>query len=519
MGDEQNTVLEMLSHPGSYGPGVTSVERVDTHISSVFLAGDRAYKLKRAIKLPFLDFSRREARHLYCLKEIAINRAAAPTLYLGAAPVLRTPGGELIIGEVGDSGGDEAVDWLVVMRRFDQETLFDRMARRGELTADLMRDLGGTIAQFHRSAEVRLDRGGADAFIAIIEGNRRAFMDFVPSLFSAAEVNALTEATLARIKPVAALLDARRVAGKTRRCHGDLHLRNICLVDGCPTPFDAIEFSDSFASIDVAYDVSFLLMDLDSRDLRPLANIVFNAYIATLGDSEALPALPVFLSMRAAIRSHVAAAMAAAQSCTSSANAAIRLRDEAREDHLRALEFLVPRPPSLVAIGGLSGSGKSRLGRGLAPFLGVAPGALVVRSDALRKRLMGIDLYQRLGPEAYDRETSRRTYKVLYDEVEAALKAGHAVVADAVFAAPEERAAVEAMARRLGVPFHGLWLDAAFDVASARISSRTHNVSDATEDVLKKQLGYNLGEITWTRIDSSGPREDTLAEARRLIGL
>ncbi|MBF0094403.1 MAG: AAA family ATPase [Alphaproteobacteria bacterium] len=519
MGEEQGEVLDMLSRPESHGRGVKDVERVDTHISSVFLAGDRAYKLKRALKLPFLDFSTLEARHFFCNGELAVNRVAAPSLYLGVAPVLRRSDGALAIGDVGDVGNPDAVDWLVVMRRFDQETLFDRMARRGELTPDLMRDLGGAIARFHRAAEVRRDRGGSEAFAAIIEGNRKAFQAFVPSVFTASEVEALTEATLARLRPVAALLDERREAGKTRRCHGDLHLRNICLLDGAPTLFDAIEFSDAFAFIDVVYDVSFLLMDLDSRDLRPLANIVFNAYLSSSGDSWALPALPVFLSVRAAIRSHVAAAMAAAQPADIPASVARRLREEAREDYLRALEFLVPSPPRLLAVGGLSGSGKSRLGRGLAPLLGVAPGALQVRSDAVRKRLLGVDLYQRLEPAAYARDMSRRTYAAMFDELERALSAGHSVIADAVFAAPEERAAVEAMARRLGVPFDGLWLEATYEVASERIASRTHNISDATEDVLKKQMGYDLGEMSWTRIDSSGPREATLEQARRLIGV
>ncbi|MEO5372916.1 MAG: AAA family ATPase [Alphaproteobacteria bacterium] len=507
---DQADVLALLADPAAHGPGVDTVERVDTHISSVFLAGDRAWKLKRAVRLPFLDFTTVAARRTFCRREVVVNRAAAPTLYLGVAPVERLPDGRLVIGAIRtddpeDAAENQAVDWLVAMRRFDQDTLFDRLARRGQLTDEHMRRLGEVVARFHGAAAPRPDRGGLAAMRAVVEGNRLAAVAFVPAVFTAAAVADLTQAILARLDAVGDLLEARRAAGLVRHCHGDLHLGNICLVDGQPTLFDAIEFNEDFAVIDIAYDLAFLLMDLESRGLRPLASTLFNDAMAHGGDTGALPLLPVFLAMRAFIRAHVAAAMAR--------------ETEARHYLALAGRLLEPVPPRLVAVGGLSGSGKSLTSRLLAPAIGAAPGALVVRSDVLRKRLLGSPLYERLGPDGYTAAMTRRTYQALYDEAERALRAGHSVIADAVFADPAERRTVEDLARRLGVPFHGLWLEASPATMADRIASRRRAVSDATGEVLERQLGYDLGDMAWSRIDSSGPRGATVTAARRIIGI
>jgi predicted kinase len=170
-------------------------------------------------------------------------------------------------------------------------------------------------------------------------------------------------------------------------------------------------------------------------------------------------------------------------------------------------------------VGGLSGSGKSRLARELACHVGAAPGAVVSRTDVLRKRLLGWEPYDHLGPEGYTEEMTRATYAALVREARAVLRHGHAVIADGVFATPEERAIIETAARIEGVPFHGLWLEAPDDVARKRIGTRRHNASDATADVLTFQRSLDLGPMTWARIDSSGPRRETLAKAREVIGL
>src|SRR5690606_29005512 len=249
---------------------------------------------------------------------------------------------------------------------------------------------------------------------------------------------------------------------------GDLHLRNICLVEGKPTLFDALEFDEALASIDVLYDLAFLLMDLGYRGLDALAAVTFNRYLEATEDHGGLAALPLFLSARAAIRAHVTASTAQ----SAAAAARDKLAAGARRYLDLALRFLDPPRPRLVAVGGLSGTGKSTLARKLAPLVGPFPGAVVLRSDVIRKELAGVDRLPRLGPEGCDPAMTRRVYETLRTRAAAILRAGHAAIADAVYARPEERAALEAAARAAGAPFTGLWLEAPVEALEQRISGR-----------------------------------------------
>ncbi|MGE5503147.1 MAG: AAA family ATPase [Actinomycetota bacterium] len=504
MTDVQAEVTDWLSQPATHGG--EAPERIDTHISTVFLAGGRVLKLKKAVRLPFLDFSTLAARRAACEAELAINRRAAPQLYLGLRAVTRGPAGLALDGD------GEVVDWLVEMRRFDQDTLFDRLVRRGRLDRNRMVELTEAVAAFHASAPVRPDRGGAAGLRWTIDTNRTSMR--TSDLLPAAQVEELAEASGAALARWTARLEERREGGLVRQCHGDLHLGNICLFGGKPTLFDAIEFSEDIACVDVAYDLAFLLMDLDRRGARGLAAYVLNHWLDLTGDFAAVGPMPLFLSLRAGVRAHVSATMAA--------HATGPERDRLAEDALAYLEaargYLAPPPPRLLAVGGLSGSGKSRMGRELSPFLAV-PGAAVVRSDVLRKHLMGVAIHDRLGPEGYTLEAGERTYDALYDTCARVLADGHSAVADAVFAKPHQREAIEQVARRAGVPFDGLWLEAAHEVAAKRIAKRRANASDATVAVLEAQLGYDLGPIAWTRIDTGGPKDAVLAAGRNALGV
>jgi hypothetical protein len=469
--------------------------RIDTHGAVVFLAGDRAYKLKRAVKFPYMDFSTVERRHAMCDAELAINRALAPEIYLGVEEV-RTPSG---------SPGAGKSDWLVVMRRFDEAGLLDRMAERGALTPAIMAALGARIARFHQGlVPIRSGFGRPDDYQHSIAADVRQMLEQGERLDLAAS-RALAEAMQAALQPHLALVAERQAAGAIRRCHGDLHLRNIVLIPnspaGQPVPFDAIEFSERIANIDVLYDLSFALMDLCERNLRVLANRLLNEWlwrIADLSDAPheaALALLPMFLSRRAAIRAFVDA-QAASVSLPQEARAEL---ERARTYQLVALSFLQPAPPRLTAIGGLSGSGKTTLALAEAPAIGRSPGAVVVRSDVERKRLAGMALEYRLPPGSYTPNSSSQVYAAMSDRAERVLRAGHSVILDAVFARPEERAAAEALARRVGVPFQGIWLDVPKEVAQERVTKRTADASDATPPVVERQYGYDLGEIRWQR--------------------
>jgi hypothetical protein len=304
------------------------------------------------------------------------------------------------------------------------------------------------------------------------------------------------------------------VAGKVRHCHGDLHLRNICLLEGKPTLFDCLEFDEALASIDVLYDLAFLLMDLEHRGLGHFGNRVFNRYLDRCEEDGGLAAIPFFLSLRAAIRAHVTAT---ALDHAADAVAGAKMACEARCYLSLTERFLQPQPCRLVAIGGLSGAGKSTLAAGLAPELGLRPGARVLRSDVTRKLLLGVDPEERLPATAYTRETSARVYEVLCRKAAVGLGAGYTVIIDAVALTAEERNSFAEVARAAAVPFSGLWLEARPEAMADRIRGRVRDASDASPEILAGQLRHDAGKIDWVRIDAGGRAEDCLAAARRAL--
>ena len=508
--EDQSEVAALLSRPETYGADVDRVDRRETHASIIFLAGTRAFKLKRSVRYPYLDYSSAALRRKYCEAELEVNRRTAPDIYYRVVPVVRTRAGSLALG--GDD--EDAVDWVIEMERFDEDVLFDRLAEQGRLDRYAMEDLADAVARFHRNAEPRRDAGGAAGIAHVLDGNRACFADVDPAVLDRDGTDRLVARSQQALEAVAPLLDRRRDQGLVRHCHGDLHLRNIIVRDGHAVLFDAIEFDPAFAEIDVLYDLAFLVMDLEFRGLGGLGSVLLNRYLDNTGDAAGLPALPLFLSMRAAIRSHVDAAAAAAQSQKDAAAPLARMA--ARYLDL-ALSFLEPGRPRLIAVGGLSGSGKSRLARELAPAIGAGPGARVVRTDSTRKRLAGVTLGTRLGPQDYSEAMSKRVYQAIYDEAQVALAAGRPVIADAVFARQQERDAVTRIARDAGVPFQGFWLEAAPRVLEQRVTGRRNNVSDATPEVVRLQLDYDLGVIDWERLDSSGEGDETLKAALAVL--
>lgn len=353
-------------------------------------------------------------------------------------------------------------------------------------------------------------------FAETIAGNAASMAGPAAGAFDPEDIARLREFSATRLAALRELLERRRSRGMIRRCHGDLHLGNICLIGNHPVLFDAIEFNETFSVIDVLYDAAFLVMDLDHLGQRALAGQFLNRYLDASGDDEGLAALPLFLSLRAAIRAHVGAT--AARAIKDRGEASRRLA-EARIYLAEAFAYLEPAKPRLIAIGGLSGSGKSQLASELAPWIGTAPGARVVRTDVIRKQLAGAGLHDRLGPDGYSAEMTARTYDELGKRLEAVLRAGRSAIADAVFARPEEREHMSRVAASCGVPFDGLWLEAAPGLMERRLAGRTADVSDATVEVLRKQMTYDLGDVTWTRIDSGGPREETVARAMTALKL
>jgi aminoglycoside phosphotransferase family enzyme/predicted kinase len=464
---------------------------VATHISRVVLGRSRAYKLKRPVVFPYLDFSTPEKRLAMCRREAALNRRLAAELYLGARRVTREADGSLSF-----DGAGELVDAVVEMRRFPDDALLDARAARGDLDAATIEALAGRIAAFHESAEIVVESGGAAALRRVLTLNAASLRQ--AGLAPPEEVEAHVARLQAMLAAHAARLDARHAAGKTRHCHGDLILRNICLLDGAPTPFDCIEFSDDIARIDTLYDLAFLLMDLWRVGAPELANVALNRYLDARDETDGLPLLPLFMALRASIRAHVAASQGA--------------REEARGLFELARALTREKAPQIVAIGGYSGSGKSSVAAALAPRLGPPPGARTLNSDRLRKKMFGVAPTQRLPPQAYESAVSAKVYAQMFDEAARVAAAGWPVVVDAVFDRPQSRAEVEGRAKAQGVPFAGFWLDVGLAARLGRVGERRGDASDATADVLLRQAQGDPGEILWRKIAAARTLEAIVAE-------
>ncbi|MBW6400825.1 AAA family ATPase [Roseomonas sp. HJA6] len=460
---------------------------IETHISAVFVGRDTVWKMKKAVSLGFLDFTRLEDRARFCARELELNGPHAPGIYRDVVPLTRGADGTLREG-----GDGPAVEWALRMAPIPPGDFLDHVVP----DASMLDALADAVAAMHGAAP-RADVDTPAAMRAILEGN-------VPSALNAGlpadRVAAWAEAARAELARIASMLARRGASGFVRRCHGDLHLGNLCLWQGKPTPFDALEFDEALARIDVGYDLAFLLMDLDLRHGRWAANRVLNRYVARTGDAGLVAGLPFWLSLRAMIRAHVEARRGGAWD-------ALLATAEAH---------LVPMPSRLVAIGGLQGTGKSTLARALAPELGRCPGALLLRSDEARKRRFGTAPEERLPQDAYREEVSRAVHAEVFAMAATAVAGGQVVVLDAVFLDPAQRAAAEQVAREAGLPFDGIWLEAPIEVLRARIAARRGDASDATEAVLLRAATADPGTITWHRIAAD---DHAVIAARGALGM
>jgi hypothetical protein len=502
-------VIAFLASPAAHGAACAVVDRVDTHISAVFLANDRAYKLKRAIHLPYVDYSTLDARRAFCEKELRLNRRTAPDLYRRVVPVTRAEDGTLAIGGTG-----VPVEWLVEMGRFDQNVLLDAVARRRDLDVERAAAIGMAAATLHTLAEPRRDHGGAAAMRWVIDENdaELSAAGHVVDRSLRARLHTASSQMLDRHR---ALLDARRDDGWVRECHGDLHLGNIFLAGGQPVLFDSIEFNDDLSCIDVLYDVAFLVMDLLHRNLPAQANAAINAWLERMPQYDALPLLPLFLSCRAAIRAKVSIT---ASGTSPDPARVLDLHRDAGAYLSRAHALIAPGIGAIVAIGGLSGSGKSTLARRLAADLGRPPGALLLRSDVARKRRFGVEATVRLPDSAYDPAVSLAVYDELTRAACEVARAGYVAIVDAVFATDALRQNLREAASREAVPFVGLWLDAPVKTMAARLSTRAADASDATVAVLHQQQKRVSVPNDWNRIDASASVDQVLEAALAAAG-
>lgn len=497
--ERQKEVIALLADPATHGG--SAVEHIPTHISHVFIAGPNTYKLKRAAARSFADYSTAEKRKAMCERELAINLENAPQIYKAVLPIVRTPDGLRLGGE------GEAIDYVVAMRTFKASDMFDALADDGRLTERHIQDLADAIARQHKRVPRAQEFGGSKAIQQTIE-------DLVEVIRTTAQGPNLTrpledwkEAALAQLKRHTPQIDARRRHGYVRRCHGDLHLANICLFDDKPVLFDAIEFSEEIASIDILYDTAFTAMDLLYRGLRQHATLLISRYLSHTRDYSGLKLLGLFLSMRSAVRAMVAAAKDGETGMREATN---RLEF--------ALSCLAPQPaPRLLAIGGLSGTGKSTLAKSLAPDIPGLIGALSIRSDVCRKRLFGIAPEEPLPKEAYQSDVSLKVYATMLKDARRALIAGTSVIVDATFLGETEATQLEHLANATGAHFTGIWLTADLEILKARIAQRTGDASDATPQIAERQWQTATANTTWAKLDASGTPDEVAAKARQML--
>jgi uncharacterized protein len=504
----QEAVFELLGNPETYGPAGAAkpVTRHKTHAAIVFLAGDRALKVKRAVRYPFLDFSSLDKRKAACLAELDINHKFAPQLYHRIVPITRQGDGALAL-----NGDGEPVEWAIEMTRFDENRTLDRLAERGELDDRLIAKLAIAVTAMHGRADPVEPAPWLASLEQFVRNNTSIFRKHL-DLFRESVVADLERQSLSALDRLRPLLIERGKQGLIRRGHGDLHLGNIAVLDGESVAFDALEFDPVIASGDLLYDLAFLLMDLVAFGRDAAANQVLNGYYAAArrtADYDGIAALPFFMSLRAAIR-----AMATASRLGVTKEAVAR---SAQHYFFLALKLLAPSKPKVLGIGGLSGTGKSLLARSLAPFLAPVPGALVLRSDVERKALYGVPAHERLPLRAYRAEVSESVYRTIIGKAGRLARAGHSAIVDAVFAKPDERTAVESAAAAAGVEFRGLFLTADLATRLHRIGERAPDASDADAEVARKQEEFPASAVTWKHIDASGSPAQTLATARVAI--
>jgi len=503
----QEEVLKYLGSAVAHGMSETP-RRIDTHCSVVFLAGANVYKVKKAVKFPFLDYSSIEKRKHFCELEYAINRRLAPDLYKGVVAITRSGHG-FSIGGPGDP-----VEWAVHLRRFDENATLDKLAQAGKLAPEIIRDLAAVVSRTHAEAKTVRNGHATEALNDVLEETLNE-LAHAPHIFSPARVTEFSHGMRASFHESRGLLMIREAIGHVRRCHGDLHLRNIVKLDGKVSLFDAIEFDEAIATTDIFYDLAFLLMDLWGKGLKVEANLLLNRYLWRSEDmTDALcgiAALPLFLSLRAAIRAKI-------EALDASFRAGQRIT-AARQYFETARDFLKPRRPLLIAIGGRSGTGKSTLAANLAPFIGRPPGAIHLRSDIERKRQFNTAETTRLPPAAYSAEVTAGVYETLEKQAAVALRSGHSVIVDATFLAGFEANSIAKVAKCTNADFRGIWLDAPTGLLMRRLALRIGDASDATPEVLRAQPPTTQVPAAWFCVDASRPAGEMHRAAMSYLGL
>lgn len=485
-------LIQRMLQPDFYPhPVQTPVRLVQTHISYVFLTGDFAYKVKKATRFGFLDFTTLERRAYFCQEELRLNRRLSPDLYLAVLPIYQ---GNNFYLNAPPHPQAEIVDYALQMRQFPQDGLFSHLLQSGQLSSDHLQRLGQLVAQFHVTAttDPTIEANGTPEAISIVdEDNYTLAKDYIGQSLTLAQWQQTRTFTQQFWHDHQDWLYQRLAHGKIRECHGDLHLNNVCLYQEQIHIFDCIEFCREFRNIDVIYDIAFMVMDLDFHHRPDLANIFLNTYLENTGDYEGALLLPAYLSMRATIRGNVNSMTAKTTAISSSPAKSVApseqtsIWQQARAYFRLASQYAQPQPGQIVIMSGLSGSGKSTVARRLACQLN----GIHIRSDAVRKHLAGISLTQSGEGEQdiYTPEMTQKTYQRLADLGLSLAKIGWTVILDAKYDQVALRAKVLTQAKLANIPVQILYCTAPMEVLRSRLHNRQGDISDATATLLINQ--------------------------------
>lgn len=488
-------LIRALLQPQRYPDGAQRVELVQTHISWVLLAGEFAYKIKKPLKLPFLDFSTLALRHACCLDELRLNRRHAPDIYLDVVGIFNTP------QEPSFSERGAPIEYAVKMRRFDEAGRLDRVCARGALLPAHMTDLADSLVAFHQAAAIAPAAsrfGSPEQVMAPARDNFHDLLRLLPDAGLRARLLALQDWTEAQFQQLAPVMEARRQSGRVRECHGDLHLANLVLIDGRVRMFDCLEFSEDLRWVDVASDIAFTYVDLLAHGQPGLADWFVDEVLSRSGDYEAARVLRFYAVYRALVRAKVEA---------------IRTSQTQGDDreaiaHIALAERVFAPPPArLLITHGLSGCGKTHLSSQLLQSERHAS-TLRLRADVERKRLFGLAVGAHSGSAlntgVYTRDAHRRTYDYLCQLAGRLLRNGWSVVVDATFLKRADRDRFGSLASETGALFGILAPQATPAQLRERILSRSgagRDASEATLDVLEEQM---------REIEPLGPDEQPL---------
>lgn len=510
--DNQAEIVEALLNPRIY-PASWHVKEVQTrqsHIAILFLAGAYAFKLKRAVLTPEIDFSTPQKRRIACVHEMRRSTIYAPHLVIGVKSVRKLPNGRISIG--GKAGVE--IDTLLVMRRLKDEDMLSSQVPSSAFDRFEVMDLAEQLADLHCKAKLFRTKWDFDDIQKVIVENESILSCFCPDIFNREKLRILTQQSLASLTQNTRLIALRQKSGRVRKCHGDLLLSNIAREGDKYLFFSPIEYNDALDCIDTLYDLSYLLMDMEVRGVRRLSNILFNHYLAYTNDMTGYPLLPLYQSMRAATRAGVCARKSALLAGEDKETTIL----DARKYFDLACHFLIGNKPVLIACGGLSGSGKSRIAREIGGKLNPAPGAVILRDDIVKKQMRGCALDQHLDDAPDSPAYEQVVYDLLRQQARTALSIGSCVIVDALFYNQAERKAIENLAYEMNVPFIGIWVDAPIEVRTERVMTRKRNPSDVhNRSELERQLHLETGPITWEQINSDRPREETITVALDIL--